>query len=172
MINLNRIAAPFAALLLILLAVSILIGSVSHGHEVILPVIVTDCHSPTEHHSLTVVVAGKADGTARINASPGVDLATLRKKLHEIFRTRTEKLVFVRAEANLTWQQFMTLVDHIPREIRKVVLLTPGLSGYSRYDPCHRLVLRSLMGSPGPLPELPIGRPEPWWDRTLDLIVR
>ena len=84
--------------------------------------------SPSEcANSDVVVVELLRDGTLRVN-SERVVLENLSERFREIFRPRTERVLFVRADPEVDFQDVATVIglaeDAVP-DLR-VVLLTPG----------------------------------------------
>jgi hypothetical protein len=73
---------------------------------------------------------------AKLNAEPDATFPEAVQRLREIMSTRGEKIVYVRAEAEVSWGELMELVDDIWPEVNVVSILTPQVEAISRRTLC------------------------------------
>lgn len=74
----------------------------------------------------------------QLNAEPDAPLPTVVPQLHDIMRTRAEKVVYVAAEPALPWGEFVDLVDSLWPEVDVVSLVTPQVETEARRTFCIR----------------------------------
>ena len=73
---------------------------------------------------------------ARLNAEPDTTVASIVLRLHNIMRTRAEKVVYVAAEPTVPWGEFVELVDSLWPEVDVVSLVTPQVNAEARRSFC------------------------------------
>jgi hypothetical protein len=74
--------------------------------------------------SRDIVAVALENHRAKLNAEPEAPIADLKLRLHEVMSTRAEKLVYVTADAEVPWGEFMELIDGVWPEVDVVSLLT------------------------------------------------
>lgn len=106
-----------------------------------------------------VVVTVMANHQARLNASPTFNISDARWTIRNRLSTRAERLVYVRADPNVTFGEFTEFVDALSPEVEVLSLITPEVERHVQkrwcLSPSKRTVQR-LWGIPrfpkGPLP--------------------
>ena len=83
-------------------------------------------------------IGAVAMGNRRVwlNAGPDISVSEVGLKLREIMKTRTERIAFVEAEADVSWGEFAELVDHIRPEVEIISLVTPQVEALARQRMC------------------------------------
>lgn len=82
---------------------------------------------PDPSENRTVVIQIAADGSLKINEE-STDSARMGPRLEEIFKTRAERVVFVKGDPNLEYQYVAQAIDIAKGAgIDKVGLMTPGV---------------------------------------------
>jgi hypothetical protein len=94
-----------------------------------------------------IVAIAMGNGRARLNAEPVVSLDQLDLRLREVLSYRAEKLVYVTAEPQASWADFLVMVSRVWPEADVVSLLTPEVDRLRRQRYC-------LAPSCGPCDEL------------------
>jgi len=130
--SLNRAAVPLVSILMVLMVISIPIALSGREFLIFLPQVESRCNDDNR----VVVALFRPDSTVQLNADEPIPLSALPGRLHEIFRTRSERLLFVRAEEEVAWWQFMLFVDATTPELRKIAWETPELERERRAMPC------------------------------------
>lgn len=117
------------------------------AHSVIVVILCCACctvgHEPTKGFVVDVATspASCGDGSqivatatgkrsARLNAGPDLAIAEIRHQVRVEMSYRAEKVVFVRANAGLSWGEFLELVDELWPEVEVVSLLTPQVESH------------------------------------------
>ncbi len=101
---------PMVDVLLVLLIIFMVITPLTpKGLQTLIP------QPPTKHEQQpqderTVVVDVKADGSLDINQQP-IALADLQQRLEDIFKTRAERVVFVKGAPNLDFRAVAQVID-------------------------------------------------------------
>jgi hypothetical protein len=67
---------------------------------------------------------------------PAATIPEAAQRLREVMSTRAEKVVFVKAEADVSWGEFVELVDHVWPEVDVVSILTPQVEMLARRTHC------------------------------------
>ena len=86
----------------------------------------------------TLVATAIGGHKARLNQQPDAAIPEVCRQLREVLRYRAEKVVYVNAEADVTWGEFMELVDHVRPETDVVSILTPKVEVLARRSACLR----------------------------------
>ena len=73
-----------------------------------------------------------------MNAELDAALPTVVLRLHDIMRTRAEKVIYVAAEPTVPWEEFVELVDSVWPEADVVSLVTPQVEAEVRRSFCIR----------------------------------
>jgi biopolymer transport protein TolR len=116
---------PLIDILLVLLVIFMVIPN-SRGMKADIPQPSTD-DSETKPRDDTVVVQVLADGSLKLNQTP-VAWEMLRDKLQEIFKSRADRVAFVRGENLVEFQAVAKVIDDMHAAgISSVGLLTPQL---------------------------------------------
>lgn len=55
-------------------------------------------------------------------------------RLHEVLLTRAERAVLVRAQPDVSWAEFLEMVDHLKPEVTRLAILTPQVEALARLD--------------------------------------
>jgi biopolymer transport protein TolR len=97
---------PMIDVLLVLIIIFMVIQTVPHGLEAVVPQPSSKGGSPAK----TLVVQIDADGTLKINQEP-VTLDALGGRLAEIFKTRADKTCFVKASRTLDFGDVAHVID-------------------------------------------------------------
>jgi len=83
-----------------------------------------------------IVATALGGHRARLNSEPDRETALAAQRVRTVLSTRAEKLVYVKADADVTWGEFMELVDHVWPETGVVSILTPGVESSARRNGC------------------------------------
>ena len=73
---------------------------------------------------------------ARLNQEPATAIPEICHRLREVLAYRAEKVVFVNAEADVPWEEFLELVDHVWPETDVVSILTPKVESLAHRTYC------------------------------------
>ena len=55
-------------------------------------------------------------------------------RLHEVLIYRAERAVLVKAEPDVSWGEFLAMVDHLKPEVTRLAILTPQVEALARLD--------------------------------------
>ena len=86
---------------------------------------------------------------AKLNAEPVAALPAVRRRLREVLSYRAEKLVYVRAESDVPWSEFIELVDNVWPETDVVSILTPQVEAQAGRTYCLQPSCRDCTGLGG-----------------------
>ncbi len=102
---------PFIDVLLVLIIIFMVITPLTpKGLEALIPQPAPPDQQPSAADQRTVVVSINQDGSMLINAEP-TDMTRLGPRLEEIFKTRAERVVFVKGDPNLEFQAVARVID-------------------------------------------------------------
>jgi len=83
-----------------------------------------------------VIATATSSHRARLNTEPELPIAEVSPRLREVMRYRAERVVYVRADADVSWGEFVELVDHVWPEADVVSLITPQVDAEARRTIC------------------------------------
>ena len=96
-----------------------------HGLEALVPQPPPPNSKPNQSDLRTVVIVIEKDKSMKINQDP-VEIANLGSRLEEIFKTRAERVVFVKGDPDLEFASVAQAIDIAHGAgIDKVGLMTP-----------------------------------------------
>ncbi len=119
---------PFIDVLLVLIIIFMVITPLTpKGLEALIPQPAPPGQERNKADLRTVVVVINRDGSMQINQEP-TDEQRLGPRLEEIFKTRAERVVFVKGDPELEFQQVARVIDIAKGAgIDKVGLMTPAV---------------------------------------------
>jgi biopolymer transport protein ExbD len=102
---------PMIDVLLVLLIIFMVIAPVTpKGLETLVPQPAQPNQQPTAADTRTVVIQINKGGALMINQEP-VELSRLGARLEDIFKTRAERVVFVKGDPDLEYQAVANAID-------------------------------------------------------------
>jgi biopolymer transport protein TolR len=117
---------PMIDVLLVLIIIFMVITPLTpHGLEALVPQPPPPNQKPNQADLRTVVIVLEKDGSIKINQDP-VQEADLQQRLVDIFKTRAERVVFVKGDPDLEFAPVARAIDIAHGAgIDKVGLMTP-----------------------------------------------
>jgi biopolymer transport protein TolR len=117
---------PMIDVLLVLIIIFMVITPLTpHGLEALVPQPPPPNSKPNLADQRTVVIVLEKDGSIKINQDP-VEEANLQQRLEDIFKTRAERVVFVKGDPDLEFAPVARAIDIAHGAgIDKVGLMTP-----------------------------------------------
>ena len=117
---------PMIDVLLVLIIIFMVITPLTpHGLEALVPQPPPPNAKPNQSDQRTVVIVIEKDKSMKINQDP-VEVANLGNRLEEIFKTRAERVVFVKGDPDLEFATVAQAIDIAHGAgIDKVGLMTP-----------------------------------------------
>jgi biopolymer transport protein TolR len=117
---------PMIDVLLVLIIIFMVITPLTpHGLEALVPQPPPPNSKPNQADLRTVVIVIEKDGSIKINQDP-VQESDLQQRLVDIFKTRAERVVFVKGDPDLEFAAVARAIDIAHgAEIDKVGLMTP-----------------------------------------------
>ena len=124
--NINM--TPMIDVLLVLIIIFMVITPLTpKGLEALVPQPAPPNQPQSEADQRTVVVTVNKDKSMLINTEP-TDMAKLGPRLEEIFKTRAERVIFVKGDGDLEFQDVAKVIDTAKGVgIDKVGLMTPQM---------------------------------------------
>jgi hypothetical protein len=83
-----------------------------------------------------IVAIAVGSRRARLNGEADVPITELVPRLHEVLSYRAEKLVYVAAEADVSWGEFLELLDRVWPEADLVSIVTPEVKALAQRRYC------------------------------------
>jgi biopolymer transport protein TolR len=120
---------PLIDVLLVLLIIFMVITPLTpHGLDVLAPQPPPpNAPPPPPDQDRTVVIVIDKDKTVKLNQDP-IEWDKLQDRLTEVFKTRAERVVFVRADKDLMFEPVATAIDMAKGAgIDKIGLMTPKI---------------------------------------------
>jgi biopolymer transport protein ExbD len=119
---------PMIDILLVLLIIFMVITPLTpHGLEALAPEPPDKKNQPPPDQDRTVVIVIDKDKSMHIN-NEDTDMQKLGPRLEQIFKTRAERVVFVKGDPDLEYQTVAQAIDIAKgAQIDKVGLMTPKL---------------------------------------------
>jgi biopolymer transport protein TolR len=117
------LSAPFVSLFLLLSVIFAATALTSKG------LLVKIAYRPKEcYDDQRIVVAHVLqNGAVRLNLEEPIKGNALAKRLHEIFATRAERVVFVKGDPDLRFQSVAEIIDIAQSQVDYVAILTPAV---------------------------------------------
>jgi len=117
---------PLIDVLLVLLIIFMVITPLTpHGLNALAPQPPKDKTPPPPDQDRTVVIIIDKDKSMKLNAEP-TDMAKLGPRLEDIFKTRADRVVFVKGDPDLEFQTVAQAIDIAKGAgIDKIGLMTP-----------------------------------------------
>jgi biopolymer transport protein ExbD len=117
---------PMIDVLLVLIIIFMVITPLTpHGLEALVPQPPPPNQKPNLSDQRTVVIVLEKDGSIKINQDP-VQESNLQQRLEDIFKTRAERVVFVKGDPDLEFAPVARAIDIAHGAgIDKVGLMTP-----------------------------------------------
>jgi biopolymer transport protein ExbD len=113
-------SAPLAALFLALTPIVFVCLAPSAG----LPVLTARQIDCGDDDRRTIVIQVLQGGKIKLNMEDS-DRVRLGKRLHEVFKTRAEQVVFISADPQLSFQDVAEVIDIATKHVDNVALLSP-----------------------------------------------
>ena len=97
----------------------------------------------------TIVAVAIGGHRARPNAEPDAAFPKVVQRLREVMSYRAEKVVYIKAEPQVPWTEFLELVDYVWPEVQVVSILTPQVEAMARRTLCLSPSCRDCTGRGG-----------------------
>jgi len=83
-----------------------------------------------------LVAVAKGHAQVKLNMGPAVPSTEAVQRIHEVMRFRAQKVVFVKADADVPWGQFVEMVDRVWPEADVVSIVTPRVEALAAQRYC------------------------------------
>ena len=123
------LSAPFVSLFLILAVIVAATARTPKGLPVGIVHRLRDCGERRSSfpRGIEVIAHVRQNGSVRLNLEEAITRNVLAKRLHELFRTRTERVLFLKADPDLPFQSVAEIIDIAQSEVDYVGILTPAV---------------------------------------------
>ncbi len=102
-----------------------------------------------EDNNRDVVAVATGERRARLDSESDAPIAEITARLHEIMSYRAIKIVYVQANSEVPWGEFVELVDHAWPEVNVVSVLTSRVEIPARRNWCSALSGKDYTGLGG-----------------------
>lgn len=75
-------------------------------------------------------------GSVKLNSEPAGSLSEVARTLGELMSLRAEKVIFVKAESDARWGEFVEMVDRLWPEVNVISIVTPRVEVLARQRGC------------------------------------
>jgi hypothetical protein len=83
-----------------------------------------------------IVAVAIGSRRAKLNAEPDAAFPEVVQRLRDVMSYRAEKVVYIKALADVPWGEFLELVDDVWPEVNVVSILTPQVEAMVRQTYC------------------------------------
>jgi hypothetical protein len=84
----------------------------------------------------SIVAVAIGGHRARLNAERDAAFPKVAQRLREVMSYRAEKVLYIKAEPQVPWTEFLELVDQVWPDVQVVSILTPQVEAMARRTLC------------------------------------